>query len=141
MNRGEAPGSRDGRSESAEGASVALPDLSKGGAGFDFSSILAVADMLPVMIAFIDAEQRLRFVNKPLAEWFERPRSSILGLTLRELIGEEAYARPRAVDREAAWRRAAVLRGGLSRTRRAGRWRSRRICALDGSVGRQVRGC
>ena len=67
MNRGEAPGSRDGRSESAESASVALPDLSKGGAGFDFSSILAVADMLPVMIAFMDADKRLRFVNKPLA--------------------------------------------------------------------------
>ena len=60
--------------------------------GFDFSSMLAVADMLPVMIAFIDEELRYRFMNKPMADWFERPRAELLGLTMRELLGEEAWA-------------------------------------------------
>ena len=59
--------------------------------GFDFSSVLGVADALPVMIAFCDASLRYRFVNRTLAEWFERPRAEILGKTMREILGETAY--------------------------------------------------
>jgi PAS domain-containing protein len=95
MSRGEASGRRASERAGASASAEAhpLPDLPTiGEGGFDFSSILAVADMLPVMIAYTDVAQRIQFVNKPLAEWFERSRSSILGLTLRELIGEEAYA-------------------------------------------------
>src|SRR5215210_9014536 len=54
--------------------------------------LLALADALPVLTAYVDKEERYRFLNKPLAEWFERPRSEILGRTLREVLGEEAYA-------------------------------------------------
>src|SRR3712207_8900585 len=39
-----------------------LPVTSDG--GFDFSSILAVADMLPVMIAYTDPAQRIQFVDR-----------------------------------------------------------------------------
>ncbi len=94
MSRGEASGRRGSeRAGAAHPRDGALPDLpTTPGGGFDFSSILAVADMLPVMIAYMDADHRLRFVNRPLAEWFERSRSSILGLTVRELIGEQAYS-------------------------------------------------
>lgn len=60
--------------------------------GFDFASILAVADALPMPIAYLDEEQRYRFINKAFAEFFERPRSSILGLTAKELLGDEVYA-------------------------------------------------
>ena len=60
--------------------------------GFDFSSMLAVADLLPVMVAFVDEDLRYRFMNKPMADWFERPRGELLGLTMRELLGEEAWA-------------------------------------------------
>ena len=63
-----------------------------GAAGFDFSTILAVADAIPVMIAYVDDEQRYRFVNKTLAEWLERPRAEILGKTVREVLGDVAYA-------------------------------------------------
>ena len=59
--------------------------------GFDFGAILAIADALPVMVAFVDCRQRYMFANRALAEWFERPRSEILGRTFRELVGEEAY--------------------------------------------------
>jgi len=61
-------------------------------ADFDFSAMLKVADLLPVMVAFADREQKLRFVNTPLAEWMERPRGAMLGKTIRETIGEDAYA-------------------------------------------------
>ena len=60
--------------------------------GFDFSAILAVADAIPVMIAYVDNQQRYRFVNRTLADWFERPRAEILGKTLREVLGEAAYS-------------------------------------------------
>jgi len=60
--------------------------------GFDFAGILAVADALPMPIAYLDEEQRYRFINKAFAEFFERPRSSILGLTAKELLGDEIYA-------------------------------------------------
>jgi PAS domain S-box-containing protein len=62
------------------------------GTGFDFTDILAIADALPMPIAYLDSEQRYRFINKAFAEFFERPRSTILGVTARELLGEEVYA-------------------------------------------------
>ena len=62
------------------------------GAAFDFGAILGVADALPVMIGFCDRSLRYRFVNRGLAEWFERPRAAILGKTMRELLGDKAFA-------------------------------------------------
>ena len=53
--------------------------------------MLGLADELPVMVAFIDRDVRFRFLNKALADWFERPRSEILGRTLGEMIGEQAF--------------------------------------------------
>ena len=58
--------------------------------GFDFASMLAVADMLSVMIVFLDRDLRYRFVNKTYSDWLEKPRSEILGHRLTEVIGEEA---------------------------------------------------
>ncbi|HET7817589.1 MAG TPA: PAS domain-containing protein [Sphingomicrobium sp.] len=59
---------------------------------FDFPSLLKVADLLPVMVAYADRDLVLRFVNKPLADWMERPRGAMIGKTIRETIGEDAYA-------------------------------------------------
>src|SRR3954471_14642163 len=59
---------------------------------FTPTGLLALADLLPVMTAFIDKEQRYRFLNKALAEWLELPRSEVLGRTMAEVIGETAYA-------------------------------------------------
>ena len=56
-----------------------------------FPGILAIADSLPVMIAYLDRQQRYTFVNRTLADWLEQPRKSILGKTMPEVIGEEAY--------------------------------------------------
>src|SRR4051794_21582375 len=59
-------------------------------APFDFSAILTIADMLPVMVCTLDREGRYRFVNKPYADWFEQPRAALLGKRYPEVIGEEA---------------------------------------------------
>jgi len=58
---------------------------------FDFRRMLAIADALPVLIAYLDTSQRYLFINKALADWFELPRQDILGRTMREVLGEEAY--------------------------------------------------
>jgi PAS domain S-box-containing protein len=52
----------------------------------DPSALLAIADSLPLMIAYVDRDQRFRFINKPVAEWLERPRSEILGRTMSEVM-------------------------------------------------------
>ncbi|MCA1653277.1 MAG: PAS domain S-box protein [Sphingomicrobium sp.] len=59
---------------------------------FDPESLLAIADSLPVMIGYIDRNQRYTFLNRPLAEWFELPRSAILGKSVTELVKAENLA-------------------------------------------------
>jgi two-component system CheB/CheR fusion protein len=51
-----------------------------------------MADSIPAMISFVDAEERYRFVNRRYEAWFAQPREQIQGLTMRELLGEVAYA-------------------------------------------------
>jgi PAS domain S-box-containing protein len=63
-----------------------------GGGSFDFNSILAVADILPVMVAYVDSELTYRFLNKPLAEWLELPRRDVLSHHMRDVIGKAAFA-------------------------------------------------
>jgi PAS domain S-box-containing protein len=60
--------------------------------GFDFASILGVADAIPTMIAFCDPSLRYHFVNRALADWLVTPRSEILGRTMRETLGEDVFA-------------------------------------------------
>ena len=59
---------------------------------FTGAGMLALADLLPVMIAYIDRDLVYRFVNKVYADWFERPRSAIVGKTVSQHVGEEGYA-------------------------------------------------
>jgi len=68
------------------------PNPDPGAPAFDFSSILAVADMLPVMVAFLGEDLRYRFMNKPMADWFERPRGELLGSTMAEVLGEKIWS-------------------------------------------------
>ena len=58
----------------------------------DFAGVLAIADSLPVMIAYLDRDLRYRFLNRTLADWLEQPRRTVLGRTMREVVGEQAYA-------------------------------------------------
>ena len=51
-----------------------------------------ITDALPVLVAYVDRDLRYRFVNRAYGEWFGRPRDAILGLRLRDLLGEEAFA-------------------------------------------------
>jgi PAS domain S-box-containing protein len=61
----------------------------------------SLADTLPVLVSFIDRDERYGFVNRIYEDWFGQPREAILGRTIREVIGEEGYALRRARIRAA----------------------------------------
>ena len=50
-----------------------------------------VADVVPVMIAYVDAEQRYRLVNRGFLEWFGLSEVEIIGREMRELLGEQLF--------------------------------------------------
>lgn len=50
-----------------------------------------LTDALPVLISYIDSQERYRFVNKAYEDWFGRSRDEILGRSVREVVGDAAY--------------------------------------------------
>ncbi|MHC5672164.1 DUF4118 domain-containing protein, partial [Nostoc sp.] len=50
-----------------------------------------ITDTLPVLISFVDSEQRYRFNNRAYQEWFGHPAAEIYGKHLWEVVGESAY--------------------------------------------------
>jgi PAS domain S-box-containing protein len=55
--------------------------------------IRMVTDLVPARIAYLDTEQRYRFVNKRYEEWFGVPKEQILGKHVSELLGAALYER------------------------------------------------
>ncbi|MEN9936490.1 MAG: hypothetical protein RLZZ387_3069 [Chloroflexota bacterium] len=51
-----------------------------------------IADSLPVLISYVDREGRYRFNNRAYELWFGHSRDEITGRTMREVLGDEAYA-------------------------------------------------
>jgi PAS domain S-box-containing protein len=60
------------------------------------AEIRVVADALPSVIAYVDAEQRYRFVNATYERWFARPRADIVGRAIAEMLepAMRAHAQP-----------------------------------------------
>ena len=50
-----------------------------------------MADALPVLIAYIDADGRYQFNNAAYEHWFGVPRHTCQGRHVREVLGEHAY--------------------------------------------------
>jgi len=59
---------------------------------FTGPGLLALADLLPIMTAYIDRDEVVRFLNKPMSEYLEQPRSALVDRPIREIMGEEIYA-------------------------------------------------
>ncbi len=51
-----------------------------------------MVNSLPVLMAFVDADQCYRFVNTNYGEWFDLDPTQMVGRTAREVMGDEAYA-------------------------------------------------
>ena len=76
---------RDRKGESSGGAAAAAAML-------DLTQTLAIADALPMAIAFVDTQLRYRLVNKALAEFLGWPREEMLGKTMGEVLDPEVMA-------------------------------------------------
>lgn len=46
-----------------------------------------ITNNLPVLIAYIGADQRFQFANPVAEQWFARPRSQIVGVDVRDILG------------------------------------------------------
>lgn len=54
-----------------------------------------IADHLPALVAYVDADQRYRFNNRAYETWIGRTPESLYGLHLWEAVGGPAYERSR----------------------------------------------
>jgi PAS domain S-box-containing protein len=50
-----------------------------------------ITDALPVLIAYIDYQQRYIYNNLTYETWFSKPRPSLLGMHIQELFGTDNY--------------------------------------------------
>ena len=66
------------------------PPSPGGGDQFDFTAMLGIADALPVALAYVDRDLVYRFVNAGLAEFFDLPRSAILGRSMEQVLSAAA---------------------------------------------------
>lgn len=65
-----------------------------------------VTDALPVLVATVDAQERYEFNNKAYEDWFGISRDELRGKTVREVLGEAAYAQLKpTIDRVLAGKR------------------------------------
>ncbi|UEM04837.1 PAS-domain containing protein [Skermanella rosea] len=57
--------------------------------------IRTITDAMPALIAYVDSDQRFRFVNKPYEDWFNRPREEIDGQPMWVALGRQHYEQRR----------------------------------------------
>ncbi|OWY66439.1 hypothetical protein B7486_36570 [cyanobacterium TDX16] len=50
-----------------------------------------ITNTVPALIAYVDLEQRYRFVNRSYERWFNHPATEICGRHVRQVLGEAAY--------------------------------------------------
>jgi len=81
-----------------------------------------LVDVIDLPIGRWDAQARLVFCNEPYLRWAERPRDELLGRTLRELYGDDAWARAETAFREAFEGRTVNYERRLTHGHQSARW-------------------
>ncbi len=70
-----------------------------------------VNDSVPVILAYVDKDQRYRYVNRRFEEWVGRETAGILGHTVREIQGDQTYAEVKSdIERALAGQRVSASR-------------------------------
>ena len=54
-----------------------------------------IADNMPVLISYVDEQERYQFFNRAYREWFGRDCEIEAGMTIADMIGAESYERAR----------------------------------------------
>ncbi|WP_310216929.1 HWE histidine kinase domain-containing protein [Caulobacter sp. BE264] len=93
------PASRDRASISMSRDDCALPHTASAQRRDVLSG--AMADAVPILISYVDREERYRFVNRAYEHWFGVDRADIEGRRLSEVIGDVAYGRLQGFVRRA----------------------------------------
>jgi diguanylate cyclase (GGDEF)-like protein/PAS domain S-box-containing protein len=57
------------------------------------SRLRTITDHLPAFVSYIDAQERYRFNNRTYEDWLRMPTDAVTGRTVREVWGDEIYAR------------------------------------------------
>jgi PAS domain S-box-containing protein len=52
-----------------------------------------ITDSLPVLISYVDTDERYQFINKTYEAWFTVSREKAPGIHIRDLLGEQVYTR------------------------------------------------
>ncbi|GAW68793.1 histidine kinase [Geoanaerobacter pelophilus] len=60
-----------------------------------------LTDQVPGMVGYWDSELRCGFANKAYQEWFGKSTEQMIGITLKDLLGEELFAQNEAYVRKA----------------------------------------
>jgi two-component system CheB/CheR fusion protein len=50
-----------------------------------------ITDALPVLIGYMDTDQKYRFANLAYQDWFGQQPEELLGRSIREVVGEQSY--------------------------------------------------
>jgi PAS domain S-box-containing protein len=50
-----------------------------------------ITDSMPVLIGYLDYEEKYRFANQAYQSWFDQNPEALLGREVREVVGEKAY--------------------------------------------------
>ena len=53
--------------------------------------LVQIMDSLPGLIGYVDLNQTIVYANKLIEEWYQRPRSELVGMQLKTLFTEEHY--------------------------------------------------
>ncbi len=101
---GDAPELRRASLRAGAGACVALASLTEQGlrraiedasarlAAVENHRIRQLADALPALVSYIDADQRYVFLNRGYEASFQRPVAELVGETVAEVLGPRNYA-------------------------------------------------
>ena len=55
------------------------------------NQLQTVTDAMPVLISYVDAEHRYRFVNQTYTDWFGHTPEDVIGRHIRDVVGETVY--------------------------------------------------
>ncbi|MFZ5790899.1 MAG: PAS domain-containing protein [Pseudomonadota bacterium] len=92
--RGEWDRAPDGRLLGATGTLQDVTELREAERALKESAaqLKLITDNLPVSIGYMDRDERIRFVNATAERWYGIPAQELVGMTLREAMGEETYS-------------------------------------------------
>jgi PAS domain S-box-containing protein len=104
-----------------------------------FETVAVTLDRLPFLVSYVDSDRRHRYANDRYLDWLGGPRPSVVGRTLEEVLGKEAYAAVRPHVDAALSGSEASLEFGLLLPGGVARWAAA-TCTPDVGADGAVRG-